>query len=221
MRKFYLDHNCRRASAIERRLELITSAVTVSDDPALLLGSVATTRMLAGQLKQLATSIAEFDREIASVFAAHEDAALFSSLPGAGPVFSARLLCAFGNDRNRYSSADDLLQFSGVAPVIKASGNSRLVHRRMARPLFLHQSFIEYSDLSLRHCSWAKEYYRGQRAKGKGHYCAARALAFKWIRIMFRCWKDKVAYDEEKYVESLRRRKSPLVEKLDAVPALA
>jgi hypothetical protein len=60
----------------------------------------------------------------------------------------------FGNDRNRYESADDILHFSGVAPVIKASGNSRLVHRRMARPLFLHQSFIEYLDLSLRNFTW-------------------------------------------------------------------
>ncbi len=61
------------------------------------------------------------------------------------------------------------------------------------------------------HCAWAKEFYRQQRAKGKGHYCAVRALAFKWIRIIFRCWKDRVAYDDEKYLESLRRRRSPLV----------
>jgi hypothetical protein len=38
---------------------------------------------------------------------------------------------------------------------------------------------------------------------------------------MFRCWKERVAYNEEKYVESLRRRRSLLVEKLNAVPALA
>ena len=52
---------------------------------------------------------------------------------------------------------------------------------------------------------------RVQRAQGKGPYCAVRALAFKWIRIIFRCWKDRVAYDDEKYVESLRRRRSPLI----------
>jgi hypothetical protein len=65
VRRFYLDHNCRRASAIERRLDLIARAAPVSDGPALLQGSVITTRMLAGQLKQLAASVAEFDREIA------------------------------------------------------------------------------------------------------------------------------------------------------------
>jgi transposase len=120
------------------------------------------------------------------------------------------VIAAFGSDRSRYESAEDMEKYSGVAPVIKASGNSRLVQRRFARPLFLHQSFIEYSDLSLRRCAWAKAFYRQQRAKGKGHYCAVRALAFKWIRIIFRCWKDRVAYDDEKYLESLRRRRSPL-----------
>jgi transposase len=100
IRKFYIAHNCRQPGAIERRLEAITHAVPVSDDPALQLSSVATTRMLAAQLKPLAASIAEFDRAIAEVFTQHEDAFIFSSLPGAGPVFSARLLAAFGSDRS-------------------------------------------------------------------------------------------------------------------------
>jgi predicted metal-dependent hydrolase len=38
----------------------------------------------------------------------------------------------------------------------------------------------------------------------------AHGLAFKWIRIAFRCWKDAVPYDDNRYVESLRRRGSPL-----------
>jgi hypothetical protein len=37
-----------------------------------------------------------------------------------------------------------------------------------------------------------------------------RALAFKWIRILFRCWQDRVAYDENKYLAALARRGSPL-----------
>ena len=39
---------------------------------------------------------------------------------------------------------------------------------------------------------------------------AVRALAFKWIRVVFRCWKDGVAYDENKYLALLGRRGSPL-----------
>jgi transposase len=221
IRKFYVEHSCRRGETIARRLELIESAIPVSDDPALLLAATTTTRMLAAQLKQLAASIAEFDSKIAEVVAQHEDGFIFASLPGAGPVFNARLLAAFGTDRSRYESAEDMEKYSGVAPVIKQSGNTKIVQRRFARPLFLHQTFIEYSDISIRRCGWAKEYYRSQRAKGKGHYCAVRALAFKWIRIIFRCWKDRVAYDEAKYIESLRRRRSPLVANLPAIETAA
>jgi transposase len=185
---------------------------------ALLLSARVTTRMLAAQLKQLAASIAELDSKIAEVLSQHEDAFIFQSLPHAGPVFSARLLAAFGSDRDRYACATDVENYSGIAPVIKQSGNTKLVQRRFARPLFVHQSFIEYADLSIRSGGWAKAYYRSQRAKGKGHYCAVRALAFKWIRIIFRCWKDRVAYDEGKYIESLRRRRSPLIANLTIAP---
>jgi hypothetical protein len=44
----------------------------------------------------------------------------------------------------------------------------------------------------------------------KEHQAAVRSLAFKWIRISFRCWKDGKPYDEEIYMQSLRRRGSLL-----------
>jgi len=31
-------------------------------------------------------------------------------------------------------------------------------------------------------------------------------LAYKWIRIMFRCWKDRMPYDDSLYVNSLIKR---------------
>ena len=39
---------------------------------------------------------------------------------------------------------------------------------------------------------------------------AVRALAFKWIRIVFRCWQNRVAYDENRYLAALVKRGSPL-----------
>ena len=47
-----------------------------------------------------------------------------------------------------------------------------------------------------------------------GQLSAVRALAYKWIRIIFGCWKDSKPYDEATYIQSLRRRGSPVVEKL-------
>src|SRR6266540_1583444 len=43
---------------------------------------------------------------------------------------------------------------------------------------------------------WAKAFYERQRAKGSSHNAAIRALAFKWIRILWRCWADRQPYDE-------------------------
>ena len=39
-----------------------------------------------------------------------------------------------------------------------------------------------------------------------------RALAYKWMRIIFRCWKEGVCYDEAKYLQRLKATQSPLAD---------
>lgn len=82
------------------------------------------------------------------------------------------------------------------------------------RPIFLRQTFVEWANQSRHHCAWAQAYYRMQRRKGNAHPAAMRSLAFKWIRILFRCWKNREAYDEAKYVAALKRKGSPIAELL-------
>jgi hypothetical protein len=84
------------------------------------------------------------------------------------------------------------------------------VHRRWACPKFVLQTFHEFADQARKFCSWSKLYYRQQRAIGKEHHAAVRALAYKWIRIMFRCWKDRKVYDAALYTKSLSARGSGL-----------
>jgi hypothetical protein len=57
---------------------------------------------------------------------------------------------------------------------------------------------------------WARAYYDQLPSIGKQHHATLRCLAFKWQRILFRCWNDGVPYDESKYIASLKKRKSPL-----------
>lgn len=57
---------------------------------------------------------------------------------------------------------------------------------------------------------WARAYYQQQRERGKEHHTAVRALAFKWIRVVFRCWQDRVAYDESRYLVALAKHGSHL-----------
>ncbi len=41
-----------------------------------------------------------------------------------------------------------------------------------------------------------------------------RALAFKWLRILYRCWQTRTPYDESTYLNALKKRGSPLLSKL-------
>jgi hypothetical protein len=64
---------------------------------------------------------------------------------------------------------------------------------------------------SRRFSPWAQAFYQQQKLKGKSHQTAIRALAYKWGRILWRCWQDNTPYDEEKYLAALARKKSPLI----------
>jgi transposase len=125
-------------------------------------------------------------------------------------VLAPRLLAAFGSQRDRYDSAEEVQTYSGIAPVTEKSGKRKWVHFRWACPKFLRQSFHEWAGHSISQSGWARAYYQQQRDRGNDHHAAVRALAFKWLRILFRCWKDHVAYDETKYLAALVKRGSPL-----------
>jgi hypothetical protein len=58
---------------------------------------------------------------------------------------------------------------------------------------------------------WAKAFYEARSAKGQSHNAIIRALAFKWLRILWRYWVDRKPYDETRYLLALRKRHSPLV----------
>jgi hypothetical protein len=156
-----------------------------------------------------------FDEEIAAIAAQFPDyGLLYTALPGAGKVIAPRLLAAFGEDRGRYNCAAQLQKRSGIAPITKRSGNSTWVHWRFQCPKFLRQTFIDFAAQTINKSAWAGAYYRQQRAKGASHHMAVRALAYKWIRVLYRCWQDRTPYDESKYLEELRRRGSPLLKQL-------
>ena len=222
VRKFYYAHNCRRLDLINQRLAAIAAMIPLTSDQAVIEPAKVQVRMLARQLLQLAIALKDYDTRIAQLFLSHADAAIWQSFPGAGPTLAPRLCCAFGRQRARYQSAAAIQQYSGIAPVTERSGkNQHWVHRRWGRPHFLHQSFFEYANQSVLHCPWAKLFLQEQIAKGKKHPTAVRALAFKWQRIMFVCWRDRVAYEESTYLDSLKRRGSPLASKLELTLAKA
>jgi transposase len=209
--EFFNAHNARYTDVNQLRIEAIKAAVPLTDDVAIIEPNRMLVEILVPQLKLLLDGIKRLDVEISQRYRVLDDRYLFDSLPGAGAQFAPRLLVAFGTNRNRYQVAAELQKYSGVAPVIEASGQKSWTHWRYNCPTFLRQTFVEWAGLTVRYSFWARAYYEQQAAKGKPHNTIIRALAFKWIRIIFRCWKDHKPYDESKYLEALRQRNSPLL----------
>ncbi len=211
LEKFFRNHNSVRKQALEERITAIKESVPLTADRAVIVSSVVMIKTLAAQMKTAIAAIKEFDQKIAELCASHQDYHLFAALPGSGTVYSSRLLAAFGADRERFGSADEVAKYVGIAPVVERSGQSCWVRWRYFCPKFLRQSFVEYAGESIKHSFWARAYYAEQKAKGKSHQAAVRALAFKWIRIIYRCWQTRTEYNEVKYLENLRKKGSPLL----------
>jgi|HubBroStandDraft_2_1064218.scaffolds.fasta_scaffold83380_1 transposase len=210
LRKFFYGHNCRSDKTMEERLQAIQKAQPLTEDPALIEPAVLQAQALAGLLQVLHQSIDQMESKIEQTIDAHPEAALFRSFPCAGPALAPRLLVAFGTNRDRFASAQEVQQFYGIAPVKKQSGQSKVIHMRYRCPKFARQTFHENASHAVRKEGWAKTFYDEQRAKKKGHHACVRAVAFKLMRIYFRCWKDKKCYDANLYEEALKKHGSPL-----------
>jgi len=208
---FFHEHNVRYPQVIEQRIQAILAAAPLTADSAVIEPNRLLVLTLVQQLRVLLQALERFDAEIAQLAPTLPDYVLFTSFPGAGPVFAPRLLAAFGEPRERYTGADELQKYAGIAPVTQRSGNNCWVHWRLQCPKFLRRTFVEWAALSIPHCYWAKAFYEQQRARGSSHQAALRALAFKWIRILYRCWQDRTPYDEATYLNALKRRGSPLL----------
>jgi transposase len=197
-------------------VEAIRSAVPLTTDTAIIDALGLRVTSMVTLIEQLAAQVRLHEEAIAAVWAEHEDRELFASFPGAGPILAPRLAAAFGSDRSRFADATEMQNYSGTSPVTKQSGKRRSVHARWQRPKFLHQTFHEFAEASIPHCPWARAYYHQQRERGATHRTAIRALAFRWIRILYACWQSRTAYDQAAHLTELERRGSALCRRLVA-----
>ncbi len=211
LERFFREHRVRRPDIVDARIQAIRAATALTDDPAVIGPGTLEALALAEQLKTTLELIRRFDDAIAELMPRLPDYALFAALPGTGAVLAPRLLAAFGEDRERFHSAAEVQQYAGIAPVTERSGQKSWVHWRWQCPTFVRQTFVEWAAKTVYSSFWAGIYYHQQREKGATHQMAVRSLAFKWIRILYRCWKSHTPYDETTYLNALRRRGSALV----------
>lgn len=180
----------KRIACFERAEEFAGTAVVTNAKSQLALA-------LAKVLKAVEAQIDQYRDRIETLFATHPDHAIFASLPGAGPKIGPRLLCEMGTQRERFASAQALQCYAGTAPVSYQSGQIFKVYLRRSCNKFLRNAVHLWSNNSRLKCPWAQTYYRQLRERGKSHACALRCLGQRWLKILWKMWQSRTAYDAE------------------------
>lgn len=196
----------------------LMAATALTTDATIIEMSVLRVEVVVEQLQTLTKHIKRYEKQMKEQLIQHDDYEIVKSLPGAAVNTHARIIAALGDDRNRFATASSLQCASGIAPLTNQSGKQKFAHARWACNKFVKQTFHEFAGLSIAKSQWAAAYYKQQKEKNKSKrnasQIAKRALAYKWQRIIFRCWQSGEPYDEARYVARLKSTGSPLYAKI-------
>lgn len=131
---------------------------------------------------------------------------IYLSFPGLGDRLAARVAAEIGDHPEQFESPNALQCYAGKAPVTRRSGKSELVVAcRLAHNRFLGNAVQQWAFCSLRRSAWARDFYDAQRARGKGHHAALRALGNRWLEVLWHCLRKGVLYDESVHVANRNR----------------
>ncbi len=179
---------------VKERVDAIVNATPLTTEEVTLRSCSRRVIALCNLIRTFSQAIDRYDDEIHELVRQHNDYAIVASLPGASDKTHCRMIAALGDDRTRYENAEALQAAAGIAPLTTQSGKQKFVSSRWACSKFMKQTFHEYAGLSIKKSKWAAAYYQLQRERGKSAQMAKRALAFNWMRIIYRCWKERVPY---------------------------
>jgi transposase len=163
--------------------------------------------VLLAQLKTLAQAVESYSEEVQRFFASMPAAKLAQTLPGGkSGTIVAMLWAELGDAKSRWQSFRHLQAEAGGVPVTRSSGKSHVVVFRYACNKLMRYASYWLAFNSLNRCEWANKYYRDQRANGHRHPQALRALAAKWLKIIFIMWRDAKPYDENYHLANIARQ---------------
>ena len=152
---------------------------------------------LVSSLEPIVSEIAALDTQIRERLATHPDAAIFAPLfrDRRTAICPATLIAELGDCRGRYPTEAAMAADAGMSPVALESGKLRVATFRRACDKRLRLAVATLADSTRHWHPWAKEVYRRARARGQDHPHAIRTLGRAWIRVLWRCWRDRVPYD--------------------------
>lgn len=131
---------------------------------------------------------------------------IYLSFPGLGRRLAARIAGEIGEHIEQFSTPNSLQCYAGRAPVTRRSGKRDLVvAHRLACNRYLADAVHKWAFASLRRSAWAKDFYDTQRARGKGHHAALRALGNRWLEVLWHCLTHQVPYDEATHAANRNR----------------
>ena len=155
-------------------------------------------------LTAVGVALKALSRSVVATLEEHPDAEIFTSLPRSGQINAAQILAEWGDCRQAYDSPDAIAALAGATPVTKESGKHRAVHFRWACNKRFRVAITTFADNSRHESDWAAQIYTKARARGHDHPHAVRVLARAWIRVIWRCWNDRVAYDPARHGNAVR-----------------
>jgi transposase len=205
--KFLHTHKLWRSNTTDR-LTLWQTGQQLQASAALVNAKSLLALSLVNVLQSLQNQIEIYRARIREAFAQHPDHDTFGNLPGAKEKLGPRLLAELGSDREVFPDQDSLMCVAGVSPVTWKSGKSRWVHVRWACNRTLRATVHLWADESRKTCAWAQAYYTAKRHQGQSHASALRCLGKRWLRILWRLWIDRRAYDEATYIASMQKHGS-------------
>jgi len=134
---------------------------------------------------------------------------IYLSFPGLGDRLAARVAGEIGDIAN-FDTPNGLQCYAGKAPVTRRSGKSELVvANRLACNGHLRDACQQWAFCSLRGSGWARQFYDTHRTRGKGHQAALRALANRWLEVLWHCLTRRVAYNEAVHVANRTHALTP------------
>jgi len=155
-------------------------------------------------IRALNASVKNLDRSVAAHLGEHPDGEIFASLPRSGRINAAQMLAQWGDCREAYDSPEGVAALAGATPVTKKSGKYEAVHFRWACDKRFRCAITTFADNSRHDSAWAADIYQRAIARGCDHPHAVRVLARAWIRVIWRCWIDRVPYDVTKHNAAVR-----------------